>query len=73
MFDQCMPGGVISPEACPYLTSWWDDSHHHTQGGSASSLAAGLPPGALGGGGGGAEDMEDLAMGPRRGLSGASE
>jgi hypothetical protein len=58
VFDQCQPGGVISPESCVYMDQWWSDE--------------GLPDGQLhlpgGGGGGGASlsgnlpapEIEDL-------------
>mmetsp|Transcript_64725 Transcript_64725/g.146019 ORF Transcript_64725/g.146019 Transcript_64725/m.146019 type:complete len:329 (-) Transcript_64725:27-1013(-) len=29
VFDQCAPGGVVSPESCVYLNQWWEEPDLH--------------------------------------------
>jgi hypothetical protein len=51
VFDQCTPGGIISPETCVYLPQWWaeDGAEVMEQDGAGAA------------GGGGAEERRGKA------------
>ena len=40
VFDECNPGGVISPETCIYLEQWWADDGQGAEEGGAAALSS---------------------------------